>query len=110
MAESARQRSLYPRLAPASRAGTDGLLEKALQLRQGREAELVLQQLAQTLTNKLIHAPVRGCVKRLSGQTDVIATLAQVYRLPHPERNDGAVSTLREPLDSAQIRASARAA
>lgn len=71
----------------------DGLLEKALaQLRQGREAELVLQQLAQTLTNKLIHAPSAGLREAAAqGQTDVIATLAQVYRLPHPERDDGAV-------------------
>lgn len=61
----------------------DETLERARrQLRQGRDTDEVLNYLAQTLTNKLLHAPVSGLRDAASrGDDDTIATIRRIYRL-----------------------------
>ncbi len=66
-------------------AARDELLGRArAQLAQGRDPEQVLAQLANTLTNKLIHAP--SAALREAGQLgrdDRVALIAQMYKLEH---------------------------
>ncbi len=61
----------------------DATLERARrQLQQGRDAEEVLNYLAQTLTNKLLHAPSTGLREAAAqGNEDTIATIRRIYRL-----------------------------
>ncbi len=58
-------------------------LERARrQLRQGRDAEEGLNYLAQTLTNKLLHAPSTGLREAAAnGHDDTIAMIRRIYRL-----------------------------
>ena len=61
----------------------DETLERARrQLRQGRDTEEVLNYLAQTLTNKLLHAPSTGLREAAAnGHDDTIAMIRRIYRL-----------------------------
>lgn len=57
------------------------------QLEQGKPAEQVLQYLANTLTNKLLHAPSTGLREAAAGgDTELVETIKHLYRLEGGER------------------------
>jgi len=58
------------------------LVRAQKQLRQGKPPEAVLQYLAHTLTNKLMHAPSVGLREAgAQGRGDLLETIRQLYRL-----------------------------
>lgn len=65
----------------------DKALEDALKkIASGKPVEEVLKILANTLTNKLIHAPSAGLREAaLEGRNDVVDTLRSVYKLEEPK-------------------------
>ncbi|MAT65796.1 MAG: glutamyl-tRNA reductase [Gammaproteobacteria bacterium] len=64
------------------------VLDKALaQLRQGREPEAVLEFLAHTLTNKLLHAPSANLRQAgYDGRADLIEAARELFGLDEPEK------------------------
>ncbi len=73
-------------LRQQAEASRDVVLERALrQLRQGKDAEQVLQFLASTLTNRLMHAPSAGLREAATRGDDALGKLvSQIYRLDDP--------------------------
>ncbi|HXH04606.1 MAG TPA: glutamyl-tRNA reductase [Candidatus Competibacteraceae bacterium] len=68
----------------------DEVQAKALaQLRQGKDPEQVLRFLANTLTNKLIHAPSAGLREAAAqGRSDLLLAISELYQL-QPTDDDG---------------------
>ncbi len=65
-------------------------LEKSLkQLKNGKDAEEVLQRLAHGLTNKLLHQPTVQLRKASSdGRSDLLQLVQELYQLDVPENQD----------------------
>ncbi len=68
----------------------DQELEKAMrQLRNGKDAEEVLSQLARGLTNKMLHQPTIQMRKASAeGRTEVLSAVQELYQLSEPDQND----------------------
>ena len=68
----------------------DQELEKAMrQLRNGKDAEEVLTQLARGLTNKMLHQPTIQMRKASAeGRTDVLSAVQELYQLSESDQND----------------------
>lgn len=68
----------------------DQELEKAMrQLRNGKDAEEVLTQLARGLTNKMLHQPTIQMRKASAeGRTEVLSMVQELYQLSESDQND----------------------
>lgn len=68
----------------------DQELEKAMrQLRNGKDAEEVLSQLARGLTNKMLHQPTIQMRKASAeGRTEVLSMVQELYQLSESDQND----------------------
>lgn len=68
----------------------DHELEKAMrQLRNGKDAEEVLTQLARGLTNKMLHQPTIQMRKASAeGRTEVLSAVQELYQLSESDQND----------------------
>ena len=68
----------------------DQELEKAMrQLRNGKDAEEVLTQLARGLTNKMLHQPTIQMRKASAeGRTEVLSAVQELYQLSESDQND----------------------